>query len=111
MPGRPFQRFVQSIVLAAPPDQVFDFVTNPSQWYRWHPATRSVRDVPPRPLGLHETMVEHIRAGGRSFEAVWTVVACERPSLWQIETATPHGASVITYHLEPLGSGCRFERS
>ncbi len=106
-----FERIRHSVVLAAPPERVFDFVTDASQWHRWHPATRSVRDVPQRPLVLGETMVEHIRAAHRSFEATWTVTACERPRRWQIETRTPLGASVVSYQFAPAGAGCRFERT
>ncbi len=106
-----FERIQHTVALAAPPERVFDFVTNASQWPRWHPATRAVRAVPERPLGLGETMVEHIQAAHRSFEATWTVTRCERPSLWQIETRTPLGASVITYRIAPEGGGSRFERT
>jgi uncharacterized protein YndB with AHSA1/START domain len=106
-----FQTIRHAVVIAAPPAEVFDFVTNASQWQRWHPATRSVREVPNRPLALGETMIEHIHAAHRSFEAKWTVTACERPTLWRIETATPYGASAVSYRLQPLGSGTRFERT
>jgi uncharacterized protein YndB with AHSA1/START domain len=107
-----FQRIVHSVVIPASQEKVFDFVTNASQWQLWHPATRSVRDVPRRPLTIGETMVEHIRAAHRSFEATWTVTACERPRLWQIRTKTPLGSSVITYRFAPRdGGSCRFERT
>jgi uncharacterized protein YndB with AHSA1/START domain len=105
-------RIVHTAQLAAPPERVFDFVTNTVQWQRWHPATHSVRGAPDRPLALGETVIEHIRAARREFDAEWKVVACERPSLWRIETATPMGASVLTYRLTPSGSGgTHFERT
>ena len=105
-------RIVHTTELAAPPGQVFDFVTNPAQWVRWHPATHSVRGVEDRPLQLGETVIEHIKAAHREFDATWKVVACERPVLWQLETATDLGASVLTYRLEPSASGgTRFERT
>lgn len=106
-----FRKFTHAVVVAATPHEVFDFVTNASQWWNWHPATRSVRDTPSRPLGLGETATERIHAGFREFDAVWTVTACERPKLWRIETSTAYGASAVTYRLEPLGGGCRFERT
>jgi uncharacterized protein YndB with AHSA1/START domain len=106
------QRIVHTVELAAPPQQVFDFVTNPAQWVRWHPATHSVRGVRDRPLKLGETVVEHIRAAHREFDATWTVVACEPPRLWKLETATPLGASELTYRLESAASGgTRFQRT
>ncbi|MBC5763250.1 SRPBCC family protein [Ramlibacter albus] len=106
-----FQSFTQAVVIAAPPTEVYDYVTNAAQWKQWHPATRNVRDVPNRPLQLGETMTEHIHAGFRNFEAVWRVTQWDRPSLWRIETTTRYGASAVTYRLQPLGAGCRFERT
>ena len=92
-------RIVNTAEIACPPARLFEFVTNASQWYRWHPATHAVRDVPERALVLGETMVEHIKAAHRSFEATWTVTACEKPALWRIATATELGASIVTYRL------------
>jgi hypothetical protein len=104
-------RIVHTADIACAPRQLFDFVTNASQWYRWHPATHAVRDVPARPLTVGETVVEHIKAAHRDFEARWTVTACDRPALWRIETATPLGASVLTYRLLPTATGTHFERT
>jgi uncharacterized protein YndB with AHSA1/START domain len=106
----PFQRIVRSVAIAAPPELVFDFLTNAAQWQRWQPATRAVRGAPDRPLTAGETIIEHVRAPHRSVEVTWTVTACEPPRLWRIETATPPRASVVTYVFEPLGTGCRLQR-
>lgn len=99
-----------AITLPAAPQRVFEFVTNASQWHRWHPATHAVRAVPPRPLRLGETVIEHIHAAHRSFEALWTVTACEAPFLWRIETSTPLGSATVTYRLSTSGTGTHFER-
>jgi uncharacterized protein YndB with AHSA1/START domain len=105
-------RIVHTIDLAAPPARVFDFVTNAAQWRRWHPATHSVRGCPDRPLALGEKVIERIQAAHREFDAEWTVVACEPPTLWRLHTSTPLGASVLTYRLTPDASGgTRFERT
>jgi uncharacterized protein YndB with AHSA1/START domain len=104
-------RIVHTATIPATPQRVFDFVTNASRWQRWHPATHAVRDVPDRPLVLAETMVEHIKAAHRSFEATWTVTACEPGTLWRIETGTPYGASILTYRLAPVAVGTWFERT
>jgi uncharacterized protein YndB with AHSA1/START domain len=104
-------RIVHSVTIPCAPQRVFDFVTNASQWKRWHPATHAVRGVPERPLVRGETMVEHIKAAHRSFEATWTVTACEPGALWRIETGTPYGASILTYRLAPAAEGTFFERT
>lgn len=91
-------------------EAAFAFVTNPSRWSRWHPATLAVRGVPDRPLALGETVVETIGAAGRRFEATWTVRVCEPPRRWVIETTSAEGDARIEYQLEPGAGGCRFTR-
>ena len=100
-----------AIDIARAPAEAFAFVTSPALWHRWHPATRSVREVPNRPLVAGETMLESIRAAGRSFDALWTVLACDAPSRWVIATDTPHGVARITYRIGATARGCRFERT
>jgi hypothetical protein len=105
-------RIVHTVEIGCSPARLFDFVTNASQWHRWHPATHAVRNVPDRALVLGETMVEHIKAAHRNFEATWTVTACEHPALWRIATATPLGASIVTYRLRPAqDAATHFERT
>ena len=90
---------------------VFAFVSTPAQWHRWHPATRAVREVPDRPLVAGETMLESIRAAGRSFDALWTVLACDAPTRWVIATDAPRGVARITYRITAGAGRCRFERT
>lgn len=91
--------------------EVFDFVSTPALWHRWHPATRAVREVPSRPLVAGETMLESIGAAGRRFDARWTVLACDAPKRWVIATDTPRGVARITYRTSPSAEGCSFERT
>jgi uncharacterized protein YndB with AHSA1/START domain len=96
---------IESFVLIGRPAQaVFEFATNASLWRYWHPATASVTATPPRPLAVGERVTESIRAGGRRFDATWTVLACEPPSLWVIATDTPQGDSRIVYELRSDGA-------
>ncbi|NJR43430.1 MAG: SRPBCC family protein [Akkermansiaceae bacterium] len=78
---------------------VFDFVSRPTQWHRWHPATHEVTNAPDRPLVTGETMCEHIVVVGQHFEAVWKVFECVPHVTWVIGTISNHGASKITYAL------------
>ena len=103
--------FTQSIHIPAPPEAVYDFVTNAARWHTWHPATHRVRDVPQRPLVLGETMVEEIHAGFRRFEATWQVTEHEPPRRWAIATRTPHGHSTVRYELQAEEGGTRFQRT
>lgn len=104
---------IESFVLIGRPAQaVFEFATNASLWHYWHPATASVSATPPRPLAVGERVTESIRAGGRRFDATWTVLVCEPPSLWVIATDTPQGDSRIVYELRSDGASLtRFFRT
>ena len=104
-------RFTQSVHLDAPPQAVYDFVTNASLWPTWHPATRAVRDVPARPLVLGETMVEDIRAGWRHEEATWRVTEYLPPRRWTIAAQSPRGHATVSYDLQAETGGTRFERT
>lgn len=104
------------VQIAADCATVHACATNAARWVEWHPATHSVTDVPNRPLGLGETIVERIHAGGRRFTAIWTVLAVEAPNLWVISTDSAEGRARILYRLTegraPDGSVCtQFHRS
>ncbi len=86
-------------LIRRPVAAVFNFATNASLWVSWHPATAQVSATPRRPLGVGETVTESIRAGAYRFEATWTVLACESPSLWVIATSTREGDARIVYEL------------
>jgi uncharacterized protein YndB with AHSA1/START domain len=85
--------------IGAPCATVHAYATNAARWHEWHPATRAAEAVPDRPLGLGETVLEHIRAGARCFSATWTVIAIDAPHLWVIATDTPLGRARICYRL------------
>jgi len=98
------------IAIARPASEVFEFVSTPAHWSRWHPTTRMVREALERPLELGETVLEPIGVAGRRFQGRWTVCVCEPHKRWAIATDTPHGVARITYQISAEGTGCRFER-
>lgn len=111
--GEPPLAVVESFqLIGRPAATIFDFATNASLWRHWHPATAAVSSTPMRPLGLGEQVTETIHAGGRRFDATWTVLACEPPSLWVIATSTPVGDARIVYELRADGASLtRFFRT
>ena len=104
-------RIDSEVDLAVPPVDVFDFVTTPTLWTMWHPATEEVFDTPERPLLYGETAFEKVRVGGRRFMAEWTVIACEAPRLWAIAADTDEGEARVTYRLARSENGTRFVRT
>ena len=99
-----------AVQVPVPPEALFALVTNASQWPRWHPATAAVRATPDRPLRRGDSVVESIRAAGRSFDALWVVVDCDAPRRWEITTDSPRGCAWIEYTLVPQPGGTRFTR-
>ena len=104
-------RIESAITIARSPYAVFDYVTTPSLWHTWHPATLGVDDVEPRPLTTGETTREKIAVAWRRRDAVWTVLGSHRPDVWEIGTDTADGSAHIVYRLSADGAGCRFHRT
>ncbi len=104
-------RVESAVEIRRPPAEVFAYITNATRWPEWHPATAAVRDAPPRPLIVGETVLEVIAFAGRRSEALWTVCACRAPDRWEIATDTPRGAARIVYELFPAAIGSLFRRS
>lgn len=111
VPGTDAVEIRTAVRIAAPPAEVFAFATNAYRWVRWHPATASVRGVPDRPLDSGETVIESIRAGGRAFDATWTVLTSEPPRHWTIATDSAQGAAWIEYIIAPDAQGTHFART
>jgi hypothetical protein len=79
-PTHPFERS-HSIVIAAAPEAVFDYVTNPKTWPQWLPSSHDI-DCEDRPMRFGDTFHEHWSTRSGPVALDWLVVACERPRLW-----------------------------
>ena len=99
-----------SIVIAAPAEKIFDYVTNPKSWPEWLPSSHEI-DCDNRPMGFGDTFHEHWSTRSGRVDLDWVVIACERPSLWIGLTNTSFiGPVVVHYSLEPAEGGTRFTR-
>src|SRR5262249_18553879 len=112
-PLQPDTRIANEIVIARPPQQVYDYVTTPANWPRWHPSSLAVRGATDHPLALGESVVEEFIVAGRRGTVTWTVVAREVPTHWTIvgENVGSRGGGTVTYTLQPEGGGTRFTRA
>ena len=99
-----------SVVIAAPAEKIFDYVTNPKSWPEWLPSSHEI-DCDNRPMGFGDTFHEHWSTRSGRVDLDWVVIACERPSLWIGLTNTSFiGPVVVHYSLEPAEGGTRFTR-
>jgi uncharacterized protein YndB with AHSA1/START domain len=95
-----------------PREEVFDFVTTPANWKRWHPSTIAVTGDAGHPQGVGERCTEEFVVAGRRGVTDWIVRICERPAKWMIEAQNPTGArATITYELAEAEGGTAFTRT
>ncbi|NVN88610.1 MAG: SRPBCC family protein [Rhodopseudomonas sp.] len=106
----PFQRS-HSVVIAAEPAAVFDYVTNPKSWPQWLPSSHQI-DCDDRPMRFGDTFHEHWSTRSGPVDLDWLVIACEPPRLWIGLTQTPFmGPIVVQYICESVDGGTRFIRT
>jgi uncharacterized membrane protein len=104
-------RIVNSVAIAAPVDTVYDFVTTPATWPRWHPSSLGVSGATDHPLLVGEQVTEQFLVAGRRGQVVWTVTERQAPALWVIAgQVIGGGQGVISYHCRPAPGGTEFER-
>jgi len=104
-------RIDNTIDIARPADRVFDYVTTPGNWPRWHPSSLAVHGATDHPLQIGERVSEDYRVAGRQGRVVWAVTQRERPRHWVIVgTIGGHEAGTVSYTLTPTATGTRFER-
>jgi len=102
---------VNAIDIAAPPERVFAYVATPSNWPRWHPASRAGRGIVDRAPGVGESVIETFEIADRRGDATWTTLELEPPKRWVFEARSPGGGGGrIVYTLTPTASGTHFER-
>lgn len=107
----PFQHS-NEIIVAAPAEAIFDYVTNPKSWPEWLPSSHEI-DCENRPMRFGDTFHEHWSTRSGRVDLDWVVIACERPRLWIGLTETPFtGAIVVQYDFYPAAAGAtKFVRS
>jgi uncharacterized protein YndB with AHSA1/START domain len=111
-PLLPNTRLINEITIARPPQHVYDYVTTPANWPRWHPSSIAVRGATDHSLVLGESVIEDFVVAGRRGTVTWTVIAREVPARWSIEgkNATSRGGGTVTYTLRAADGGTRFTR-
>ena len=106
----PFEH-TNDIVVAAPAEKIFDYVTNPKSWPEWLPSSHQI-DCEDRPMRFGDTFHEHWSTRTGRVDLDWVVIACDRPRLWIGLTYTTFiGLIVVQYNCDDVSGGTRFIRT
>jgi len=104
-------RICNSIQIRQSAERVFDFITTPANWPRWHPASVSVSPNADHSLLQGEEVTEDISVAGRRGQVTWLVRERSAPYRWVIDgTGKDGGRATITYTLTRDPAGTNFER-
>lgn len=100
------------IVIAAPAETIFDYVTNPKSWPEWLPSSHHI-DCEDRPMRFGDTFHEHWSTRTGRVDLDWVVIACDTPRLWiGLTNATSFlGPIVVQYNCDDVAGGTRFTRT
>lgn len=99
-----------SIVIDAPPQAVFDYVSNPNSWPEWIAASHAMAS-PDRPLTQGETFREKWATRTAEVTLDWVVTTCDPHRLWVAETRTDFmGPIIVEYELVTVGDATRYTR-
>lgn len=105
-----FQR-AHSILIAATPSAVFDYITNPKSWPEWLPSSHHI-DCDNRPMRYGDTFHEHWSTRSGPVNLDWVVIACEAPKLWIGLTQIAFmGPIVVQYDCVDESGKTRFTRT
>jgi uncharacterized protein YndB with AHSA1/START domain len=104
-------RIVTTTVIHRPIQEVFDFLTTPGNWPRWHPSSMKVTGTTNHSLMAGEQVTEEFFVAGQSGTAMWTVRERQAPFRWVIDGVAQNGnQATITYTLRLDGGDTFFER-
>ena len=99
----------EEIVIATPPQRVWEAVMDPTVLGEWVSAHDSVEDAEPGPVAKGDSFGQRLRLAGKGFDVRWHVVEADAPKLARWEGEGPAGSSAeVVYRLTEEDGGTRF---
>jgi uncharacterized protein YndB with AHSA1/START domain len=101
-------RFHETFTVARPPEDVFDYVTDPSNLAAWQTVNRGVEQLTDGPPGLGSRFRERTKPpAGREFVQITEFVAFDRPRLLKVHVIEGPVPVDGTWAFAPEGPGTR----
>lgn len=106
----------RSVIIDAPIEKVYDFVTTPKNWPRCHPGSKGITGPQDESVPLGTSFIEHAQLADDlpKLDLEWIVTVEEAPKRWVVSLGdSPWGMESIEifYEFEPHDGGTRFTRS
>ena len=99
-----------SVLIAAPPQRVWEIVMDPERLGEWVTIHRSIRSVSPGPPHEGSRMEQVLHLRGADLRVRWLLVECVPPSLARWEGYGPaRSQALIEYRLLAVAEGTRFD--
>ena len=98
----------ESVLIQRPPEDVFDFVTDPTKTALWQTTVDESRQETPGAMAVGTRMTDVRRFLGRRIESQWEVVEHDPPRRSAIRGVSGPIPFTGTYTLEPVEGGTRF---
>jgi len=99
-----------SVVIAAPPERVWEIVMDPARLPEWVTIHRTVRDVTPGPAHEGSRMEQVLHLRGADIRVRWLLVECREPTFARWEGHGPaRSQALIEYRLARTPEGTRFD--
>lgn len=104
-------RIYTTAYIRAPIEQIYDYVTTPGNWPKWHPSSLQVTGATDQSLQVGEEVTEDFLVAGRRGRVVWTVHERQAPRRWLIQAQVEGGGGgSVAYTLTPQKEVTFFER-
>jgi carbon monoxide dehydrogenase subunit G len=99
-------RLERTIEIDAPPDRVYDVLTDPKCLGSWVTIQEELVSAPEAPLEKGDCVVQRMKVVGKSFEVSWDVEVADRPNKVRWSGDGPMGSKArATYELSSNGNG------
>jgi uncharacterized protein YndB with AHSA1/START domain len=100
----------QSIVIAAPPERVWELVMDPARLGDWVTTHDGIERAPEGRLASGSSFTQRLKLSGAPFKVQWTVRECDAPRLARWEGSGPGGSKAfVSYDLSERDGGTRFD--